>query len=106
MGGVNALQVLQTAIMALNLGPNNTADKRPRAKWRSLDDFERLSNEGKCIRCRKTGHKSRNCPHYRPATKPKVIASLNSSQNKDSERKGGDIDTEAEESEKDLSGED
>ncbi|KAI0997618.1 hypothetical protein K3495_g10571 [Podosphaera aphanis] len=105
MGGVNALQVLQTAIMALNAGPNKIADNRPRAKWRSKDEFERPSNLGKCIRCQKTGHKYRSCPTYRPAIKSKIIASLKS-RKKDTGKKGEDIETEAEELESDLSGED
>lgn len=67
MGGINSIQALQSAINALNQTKEDPDDNRPRAKWRSLEEFKRLTKEAKCIRCTSKAHKSRMCPKYRAA---------------------------------------
>ncbi|KAI0991269.1 hypothetical protein K3495_g16918, partial [Podosphaera aphanis] len=45
MSGINAMKSLRTIISALN-GANKSQDQnKPRAKWRSMEEFKRLSEE-------------------------------------------------------------
>lgn len=36
----------------------------PQALWRSRDEFRRLLNEGRCVRCSSNEHVTRNCTVY------------------------------------------
>ena len=77
-GGVNAAKIAQAVINALTgplSRPNNT---KPRAKWRSNEEYKSLLREGKCIRCGQTGHKTRACQKYGPAKKPASISHIKS----------------------------
>ncbi|KAI1006398.1 hypothetical protein K3495_g1823 [Podosphaera aphanis] len=78
VGGINAMKSLQTIISALNGVNKNLYQSKPRAKWRSLDEFKRLSQEGKCIRCQKKGHDTRLCPKYRAAKRPANLGHIKS----------------------------
>ncbi|KAI0993688.1 hypothetical protein K3495_g14495 [Podosphaera aphanis] len=78
MGGINTIRSLQTIISALNGINKNQDQSKPRAKWRSLDEFKRLSQEGKCIRCQKKGHDTRLCPKFRAAIRPANVGHIKS----------------------------
>ncbi|KAI0996563.1 hypothetical protein K3495_g11619 [Podosphaera aphanis] len=78
MGGVSSLQVLLTAINSLS-GMQQGQDK-PSARWRSGQEFKKLSSEGRCIRCEKKGHKTRLCPTYGPARKSADVFHVKSSE--------------------------
>lgn len=95
MGGINSIQALQPAINALNQTKEDSDDNRPRAKWRSLEEFKRLSKEAKCIRCTSKAHKSRLCPKYRAAIKPTAISHLNSTTNSNVSREPADLNNES-----------
>ena len=75
MSGIKSLQVLQAAINALSGNSARLNDTKPRAIWRSQDEFKKLTEEGKCMRCTKKGHNSRACPKYRAAIRPASISS-------------------------------
>ncbi|POS87410.1 hypothetical protein EPUL_001149 [Erysiphe pulchra] len=47
--------------------------KKPRAPWRSKDEFDSLYKQGVCTRCTKSGHLGPKCPSFRPARRPKEI---------------------------------
>jgi len=55
-----------------NLPHNRSKDNRPRAPWRSQQDFLKLVSDGVCTRCAKSGHLSKDCPTFRSALRPKV----------------------------------
>ena len=87
MSNVNKIQALLTAISALGSSSSHQGQQKPSAKWRSLDEFKKMSGEGKCIRCGKIGHKTRLCPTYGPARrKPAEISHVNSTSISDLER--------------------
>ncbi|KAI0996106.1 hypothetical protein K3495_g12075 [Podosphaera aphanis] len=77
MGGVGSLQVLLTAINALS--GMQQGHEKPSARWRSGQEFKKLSGEGRCIRCEKKGHKTRLCPTYGPARKSADVSHVKSS---------------------------
>ena len=43
---------------------------KPRAKWISSEELAKLSQAGKCFRCKKKGHLGNQCPDFRPAKPP------------------------------------
>ncbi|RKF64368.1 hypothetical protein GcM3_133014 [Golovinomyces cichoracearum] len=65
MGGVNAIKT-RNVEKKLPVLDKKTPIK-PRAPWRSLKDFNRLLEQGKCVRCTSGEHKANNCQKYRPA---------------------------------------
>lgn len=64
MGGVNAIEALKLALNSLN---SRNITNKPRAKWRSPEEFKSLCSEGRCVRCREKGHLSRACTKFGPA---------------------------------------
>lgn len=83
MTGVNALFNLLNSGSQSNLnaiiaglgklqGNKSGQDNRPRATWRSQNEFLKLVNQGVCARCAKSGHLTKQCPTYRPAARPNV----------------------------------
>lgn len=87
MTGVNALLALlnnndqssKGNLSLASLGKNNNfrqnnngKDTRPRAPWRSQDEFQKLLSLGVCVRCGKAGHYSARCPTFRAAIRQRV----------------------------------
>lgn len=79
MGGVNSMIIAQAVINALGSNKYKKGDRKPPARWRSPEEFKRLSNEGKCTRCCNSGHGTRVCPTYGPAKKPTSISHIKGS---------------------------
>ena len=73
MGGVNALTAANAK--GRNKGQKHSQVK-PRAPWRSQDEFRKLLDKGLCTRCGKPGHGSFKCQKYRPAIPPETGVSL------------------------------
>ncbi|KAI6247060.1 hypothetical protein HI914_04935 [Erysiphe necator] len=67
MGGVNAI----SAETSQKKGKRNE-QKKPRAPWRTSEEFQKLKEKGLCTRCRKPGHFSRWCPLFSPAVPPNL----------------------------------
>ncbi|KAI1000302.1 hypothetical protein K3495_g7893 [Podosphaera aphanis] len=74
MGGINTINTFKLLINSLKSGGSD-GNHKPRAKWRSPEEFKRLVSEGKCIRCQKKGHTSRACTKFSPAINPKARVS-------------------------------
>lgn len=72
------MTIAQAVINALGSNKNQQGNRKPPAEWRSPDEFKRLSNEGKCTRCCKSGHGTRLCPTYGPAKKPTLVSHVKS----------------------------
>ena len=53
-----------------NRAPGN--DTRPRAPWRTSQEFKKLLNQGVCVRCTKAGHSAKFYPTFRSAPRPNV----------------------------------
>ena len=76
MTDVNALAVKIAAILAqTGSSSEQKKDKRPRAKWRSTDEFSNLIKSGKCGRCKEKRHANLSQCKYRPAARPKTQVS-------------------------------
>ncbi|KAI0991709.1 hypothetical protein K3495_g16478 [Podosphaera aphanis] len=106
MGGVNAIKALQAAINALKFNSHSKDKSKPRAKWRSQEEFTRLVSEGKCIRCKKNGHASRSCPEFRPALKPAAISHVGSLKTPESSKIfSKNVDEDAESDDQEIDGE-
>lgn len=56
---------------------------KPRAKWRSKEEFRRLRESGACIRCELKGHLTKDCRKFDPALRPKTA--LNAALEKESD---------------------
>lgn len=66
MSGVNAL-LASLAQERSRKGGDEELPSKPRAPWRSKEDFKRLKDNGLCVRCGRAGHISYRCPTHRPA---------------------------------------
>lgn len=69
MGGTNALLAALRDLKENGIAPHK-ATKKPRAPWRSKEEFKKLVDEGKCTRCTKKGHIGRFCHSHLPAHRP------------------------------------
>ncbi|KAI1003674.1 hypothetical protein K3495_g4539 [Podosphaera aphanis] len=72
MGGVNAL----TAASSNGRNKDKNSQVKPRAPWRSQDEFRKLLDKGLYMRCEKPGHGSFKCQKYRPAIPPETGVNL------------------------------
>lgn len=88
MSGTNGLLAAIAGLINQNnaniagIGTNNSergikkeTKFRPRAPWRSKEEYKRLLDRGVCTRCEKKGHNTRNCDQYRPAQRPNLRVS-------------------------------
>ncbi|RKF58480.1 putative eka-like protein [Erysiphe neolycopersici] len=65
MGGLNAI------VAGSSQGKEKKINKnKPRAPWRTSEEFQKLKQKRLCIRCCKSGHFSRWCPSFSPAVPP------------------------------------
>jgi hypothetical protein len=76
MTGMSAVQIAALKKCLDNNSGDNRAkgSTKPRARWRSQEEFERLREAKLCSRCEKPGHIGPNCRTYRAAIKPSVNA--------------------------------
>lgn len=44
--------------------------RKPRAPWRSEEEFNNLIKKGLCVRCKKSGHRSQYCRKFGPPIRP------------------------------------
>lgn len=51
-------------------GGGGSGSNKPRAPWRTPEEFKRLMDQGLCTRCTKSGHFSRACPTHRGPQRP------------------------------------
>lgn len=72
MGGTNAVLAAIRELKESGIGPQKKNNKKPRAPWRSKEDFNRLFKEGRCTRCTKKGHVGKYCDSYSSAQRPEV----------------------------------
>lgn len=82
MTGINTLvAMLKTTAFNNKNGPlvgtgkpasGGGTDNRPRAPWRTHQEYQKLISEGLCTRCAKVGHPSNSCPKFRAALRPKA----------------------------------
>lgn len=83
MSGVNALvTALVNAVNTTNQqgktsGSQFSSDK-PRAPWRTSEEFQKLVDAGLCIRCEKSGHIGPKCRSMRGAIKPTSVSNVKS----------------------------
>jgi hypothetical protein len=47
-----------------------TEKTKARARWVPTSEASELIENGRCFNCRKKGHIARECPEYRPASRP------------------------------------
>lgn len=104
MGGIHSAQIVRAVINALN-GTEKISNSRPPAKWRSIDEFKRLTKEGKCTRCGQGAHKTRACPNYGPAKRSAQISHVKNSQIESSSQMHADNVGTEEDSDEGFSGE-
>ncbi|KAI0996406.1 hypothetical protein K3495_g11774 [Podosphaera aphanis] len=50
MGDVTSAKIAQAGISALSRNLPKQSNRKPPAKWRSMNEFKRLSGEGRCVR--------------------------------------------------------
>ncbi|KAI0996407.1 hypothetical protein K3495_g11774 [Podosphaera aphanis] len=67
MGDVTSAKIAQAGISALSRNLPKQSNRKPPAKWRSMNEFKRLSGEGRCVRCAQLGHPTRFYPKFGPA---------------------------------------
>lgn len=107
MGGTNALLTAfkklgikeESLIAGLkefsNKGPQedrsfkNGPSGKPRASWRSEEEFYNLIKKGLCTRCKKSGHKSQYCRKFGPPIRPKASVGAMEEESDDSEEDSG-----------------
>ena len=87
MFGVNNLQTIVTAVVSALKSYNESGSggsvgrrsqrragpSKPRALWRSSEEFSRLINKRKCPRCEKSGHKGLKCRYFKAPIKPATV---------------------------------
>jgi hypothetical protein len=80
MTGVNGIQGDRSG--SSSRGRRAGSDK-PRAKWLTKEETERLREKDKCFRCKRRGHFTRDCPDFRAAQKPSPKINATSSKGKE-----------------------
>ena len=74
--------IMQIARLAAAIQPRaasgrfrpGTERQKPRAPWRSDAEARRIIDRGLCLRCEGAGHVGRDCPRFRPAIRPSMVA--------------------------------
>lgn len=80
MGGVNSLSGNPRHSKG-----NKPKPQKPRAPWKSAEEFKRLVDNGLCTRCSKSGHFAYKCRSFLPALPPKVKVSAMEEMEEESE---------------------
>lgn len=75
MTGVNALvSALVNAFQNSKPKGMKEGNCKPRAPWRSQEDFDRLKAQNKSIRCGKSGHFGSRCTDFSAAVQPAKVS--------------------------------
>jgi hypothetical protein len=59
----------------------STQEQTPRLRRLTLDERKKLMDEGRCFKCRKKGHQSRQCPTKGQPSNPPTARNAEMSQN-------------------------
>ena len=63
---------------------------KPRAPWRTKEEFGRLVKKGLCTRCRKSGHKGRYCDKFGPPIRPETsVGAIGDGEDSDTDEDSG-----------------
>lgn len=78
MSGINKIQALIASLQNVKSNDRHRPKRYlPPAPWRSKEEFEKLRQDGKCVRCCQTGHAWRECPSFGRANRPSRSSMVN-----------------------------